>query len=222
MSRFRRVSAICILTLLSNPLWAAQLRFIMDGFVVPEASTWLPATPLPATTQVSFILDTQSFGSLLIEPLPPGGAGAPCVGHFNATGLAISNIVVSADQGILWTSSSASGSTRGTNAGGQCPGDYFSSIAFTDGDTQFGWSFDASPGSLYADVTASADPLLEILLGFTSFGDDGGSLTGNWGTLTGGYAMQSVQAVPGPPAVWLLGTALAALGGRGWRRRTAA
>jgi hypothetical protein len=168
---------------------------------------------------LSFVIDTQSYNSLVIEPFQPGGGAAPCVGYFNATGLTVSNVVVSTNQGVLWTGASTSGSTGGPNATGLCPGGFFANMSFTDGDNQFGMSFDPSPGSNYDDVVASADPLLDILLGFNTFGPTSGSLTGNWGTLTGGYSIQSIQEVPIPSAVWLLGTALAGLGGRGWLRR---
>jgi hypothetical protein len=217
---------IAVMSIGAGSAHAALLQFNLHSYV-PQGenspNTWLYPSPVPQTIEASFVLDTLS-GALT------SGEYLGCLGTFRVTSAAFSNISVRADGQELWAAGGMTGGYGGDNAGANCPGGFFASLSFGDDDHSFSWSFDPSPGLDYGAFVASNDPTADLLLGFQGFSGNF-STAGDWGRLYGGTGFLcapgetanclTISVVPLPPAVWLLGTAVAGLGGRQWLRTKA-
>ncbi len=173
--------------LISSLASAAQLQFTLDGAVAPSpVSAWIGAAAAPSTLHASFIVDTLSAAAATYTSYAdPANPSQACLGHFALTGLAVSGVSFQSDQGALWSSGNLSSHLSGDNATGACPGGFFATLGFSEGDKTFSWSFDPSPGIGQADLASSTDPLATLLLGFRLFPGTM-SLTGEWGTLYAG------------------------------------
>lgn len=187
----------------SSKAKSAQLKITIPGLVVPSRTNWAGNSPLPSTVDITFIVDTLSFGSEASQPFTdPAQPSHPCLGDFTLTGLATTGMTMHTDHGLLWSASALSCDFKGQNISGVCPGGFSTTLGFGAGDETFLWSFDASPGISIAALTGSPYPLAELMLAFTSFAGDA-RITGDWGTLviatSNTVTMTAVQAQPNPP-----------------------
>lgn len=187
----------------SSKAKSARLEINIPGLVVPSRTTWIAGPPMPSTVDISFIVDTLSYGSETAQPFTdPAQPSDPCLGSFAITGLAAASMSMHTDQGLLWSVNALSCDFKGENFTGVCPGGFSATLGFSEGNKTFSWSFDASPGISIAALTGSPCPLAELLLGFTTFAGDA-RIIGDWGTLiiatSNNVTMTAVQAQPNPP-----------------------
>ncbi len=212
-----RVIASLLLIFGATAANAALLRISFSGPVAYPSENWTGPGPSPTSFELSFTVDTLSFTSSSFMYI---GSPTGEIQSYRFYGVDVLSVSFIANGSELWSDPAGLLMDFGGDfpsiepEGGFC-------FCFFGGTNPLGQSL----GSSYDDAIPPRsqlgdDPLATILLAQAMLHMDP-IVAGEWGDLRGN-GPATISVVPAPPAVWLLGTALAGLGGRQWMRRKAA
>lgn len=166
----------------------------------------------PETVRFMLVVDTSKHQDLELSSRPSG-----YVQRFHAHEISITSLLLQADDRVLLDDPvglalSAGGDNPGASDSGAC----FCWFGGNNGaGVSFRGSYDSSGWPMLSEL--GSDPVATLLLALGTGPGDAG-FSGDWGSLRQVWGNVAVTAVPGPPAFWLLGTALGALGWMGGKR----